>query len=249
MTGMMLYVRRLAVALLLVVAGLPGAAGASLWLAPGEPLGETQLGALVEPALPPGERFELAFTQPALPLHNPATTDAFLQLLELRFDPRSERFSGAFLVRLESGEERVLGLAGRARAMVEILVPVRTIAAGERLSADLLAPLVVAERQLRADTLVDPADLEDVEARRRLLPGRPLRRGDVRAPQLVRRGETVEIVYRAPGLELVTTGRALDDGSRGSVVGIANLDSGQRLSGLVTGPRRVTVGDQRRVVR
>ena len=247
---MMVFDLRLAVGLLLVlVTSLPGAARAGLWLAPGEPLGEGQLLALVEPALPPGERFAVEFSQPALPLHNPASTEAFLQLLELRVDPRTERFAGSFLVRLASGEERVLGLAGRAQAMVEIMVPVRTVAAGERLSADLLAPLIVPERQLRTDTLVDPTDLEDVEARRRLLPGRPVRQGDVQAPRLVRRGETVEVVYRAPGIELVTIGRALEDGSRGSVVGIANLDSGQRLAGLVTGPRQITVGAAGRVVR
>jgi flagella basal body P-ring formation protein FlgA len=235
--------------LLAVLVALPGPARAGLWLAPCEPLGAAHLSALVEPALPPGERFAVSFSQPALPLHNPAASPAFVQLLDLRHEPRTDRFSGTFLVRLETGEERVLGLAGQARALVEILVPVRSIAAGETLTPDLLEPLVVAERQLRADTLTDPADLLDVEARRRLLPGRPVRQGDVQAPRLVRRGETVEVVYRAPGIELVTMARALEDGSRGSVVGLSNLDSGQRLSGLVTGPGRITVGGPRRVVR
>ncbi len=235
--------RCFALALLsLLLAGLPGAARTAVWLAPGEPLGEMHLQALVEPALPPGEQFTLSFTQPSLPLHNPASNDALLQLLELRLDRRTERFSGSFLVRLESGEERVLGLAGLAQALVEVLVPVRSISTGEMLTAGLLEPLVVAERQLRADTLTDPAALQDVEARRRLLPGRPVRQGDVQAPRLVRRGETVEIVYRAPGIELVTMARALEDGSRGSVVGVSNLDSGQRLAGVVTGARRISVG-------
>jgi flagellar basal body P-ring formation protein FlgA len=240
-----LALRLLAIALL----ALPGTARAGLWLAPGEPLGEAHLSALVLPALPPGERFRVSFSQPALPLHNPATSEAFVQLLELRHEPRTDRFSGAFLVRLETGEERVLGLAGQAQALVEILVPVRAIRAGETLTSDLLRPMLVAERQLRADTLTDPADLADVEARRRLLAGRPVRQGDVQAPRLVRRGEAVELVYRAPGIELVTMARALEDGSRGSQVGVSNLDSGQRLSGLVTGPGRVTVGGPRRVVR
>ncbi len=235
--------------LLSVLVGLPGQARASLWLAPGEALAEGHLLALALPALPPGERFEVSFSQPALPLHNPAASEAFVQLLEFRHEPRTDRFSGAFLVRLETGEERVLGLAGQARALVEILVPVRSISAGERLTSDLLEPLVVAERQLRADTLTDPALLTDVEARRRLLAGRPVRQGDVQAPRLVRRGETVEVVYRAPGIELVTMARALEDGSRGSRVDVSNLDSGQRLAGLVTGPGRVTVGGPRRVVR
>ena len=241
---------RFALGLLLAVfVGLPGQARAGLWLAPGEPLGEAHLLALVEPALPPGERFRVSFSQPTLPLHNPAVSEAFVQLLELRHEPRTDRFSGAFLVRLETGEERVLGLAGRAQTLVEILVPVRAISAGETLTSDLLEPMLVAERQLRADTLTDPADLADVEARRRLLAGRPVRQGDVQAPRLVRRGATVEVVYRTPGIELVTMARALEDGSRGSVVGLSNLDSGQRLSGLVTGPGRVTVGAPRRVLR
>jgi flagellar basal body P-ring formation protein FlgA len=240
---MTLFSRHFAlIVLALLFAGLPGAARTAVWLAPGEPLGQMHLRALVEPALPPGEEFALSFSQPAVPLHNPASNDAFLQLLELRLDRRTERFSGSFLVRLESGEERVLGLAGQAQALVEVLVPVRSIGAGELLTADLLEPLVVAERQLRVDTITDPAALQDVEARRRLLPGRPVRQGDVQAPRLVRRGEAVEIVYRAPGIELVTMGRALEDGSRGNVVGVSNLDSDQRLAGVVTGARRITVG-------
>ncbi len=232
-------------AILLLLLAAPFAARAALWLAPGEPLGQAQLLALVEPALPPGERFEVAFTHPALPLHNPAASAAFLQLVDLHREPRTERFSGAFLVRLETGEERVLVLAGRAQAMVEVLVPARTVAAGERLDAGLLEPMLVIERQLRADSLVDPAELLGVEAQRRLLPGRPVRRGDVRAPRLVRRGEAVEVVYRAPGIELVTVARALEDGSRGSRVMVSNLDSGQRLSGVVTDVARIVVGGTR----
>jgi flagellar basal body P-ring formation protein FlgA len=232
-------------AILLCLLAVPSGARVALWLAPGEPLGHAQLLALVEPALPPGERFEVAFSQPALPLRNPAASEAFLELVELRLEPRTERFTGAFQVRLATGEERVLALAGRAQAVIEILVPARAVAAGERLDAGLLEPMLVIERQLRADTLVEPADLLGVEARRRLLPGRPVRRGDVQAPRVVRRGEAVEVVYRAPGIELVTMARALEDGSRGSLVAVSNLDSGQRFSGVVTDAGRIVVGATR----
>jgi flagella basal body P-ring formation protein FlgA len=186
---------------LLALALAPMAARASAWLSPGEPLTERHLLALVMPALPPGERFDVACTQPALPVRNPASSEAHLQLLELRHDARTDRFTGSFLVRLETGEQRVLGLAGRAEALVEVLVPVRAIAAGERLEAGLLEPLVVAGRRLRADTLIDDSEIIGAEARRRLLAGRPLRQGDVQEPRLVRRGEAVELVYRAPGIE------------------------------------------------
>jgi len=232
-----------ALLLLLLVPGLGASpVRAAAWLAPGEALTQAHLEALVQPMLPPGERFRISFAQPQLPLRNPARVEAALQLIELRFDPRTERFAGSLHVRLETGEQRVLRLGGEARALVEILVPVRSIQAGERLDGDLLEPLIVARSRLRRDVLVDPEALSGVEARRRLIAGRPVRQADVQEPRLVRRGDTVELVYRSSGLELLTAARALEDGSHGSLVTVANLDSGQRLAGVVTGAGRVAVG-------
>jgi flagella basal body P-ring formation protein FlgA len=227
----------------------PGTAQGLAWLAPGEPLLETHLAALVEPALPASQTFRLSFTHPPLPLSNPASSEARLQLLELRHDPRTERVTGTFLVRLATGEERAIGFAGEARAMVEAPVPVRTIAAGERLEPAMLELTLLAERQLRADTLLDPTELAGLETRRRLLPGRPVRRRDVQEQQLVRRGEPVDVVYRAPGVEVTVTARALQDGSRGSLVAATNLESGRRLTGVVTGAGQITLGTARELSR
>lgn len=242
--------RRILACLILSAAlAMPGTARGVAWLAPGEPLLETHLAGLVEPALPVSETFRLSFTHPALPLSNPASSEAHLQLLELRHDPRTERFTGAFLVRLATGEERSIGFAGEARAMVEVPVPLRTIAAGEQLGPALLELTLMAERQLRADTLLDPAELAGLETRRRLLPGRPVRRRDVQEQQLVRRGEPVDVIYRAPGVEVTVTARALEDGSRGSLVAVTNLESGRRLTGVVTGDGQITLGAAREISR
>jgi flagella basal body P-ring formation protein FlgA len=235
--------------ILLAALAMPGPARGLAWLAPGEPLLEAHLAALVEPALPASETFQLSFTHPALPLSNPASSEAHLQLLELRQDPRTERFTGAFLVRLASGEERAIGFAGEARAMVEVPVPLRTIAAGEQLEPTLLELTLLPERQLRTDTMLDPTELTGLETRRRLLPGRPVRRRDVQERQLVRRGEPVDVVYRAPGIEVTVTARALEHGSRGSLVTATNLESGKRLTGVVTGAGQITLGTRRELSR
>lgn len=236
--------------LALLTSGFAGKfAQAGAWLAPGEPLTGDQLVRLVEPALPAGERFRIDFAQPALPLHNPAETEAALRLLELRYDRGSQRFSGLLHVQLATGEQSVLRLAGTAQVLVEVLVPLRTIAAGERLDAGLLEPVILAEQRLRADTIIDPDMLVGSEARRRLMAGRPIRHGDIQEPRLIRRGDTVELVYRAPGIALTASARALEDGSRGNVVTVANLDSGQRLAALVTGPGQVAVGRRHKALR
>ncbi len=232
------------VPLLLWLAALLSAtpALAAAWLAPGEPLTQARLAALVEAALPPeGDGFEISFTAPSLPLANPASSEAGLDLVELRFDARSERFTGGLLVRLETGEQRVLGIGGRARVMTEVMVPMRPVAAGERLDPAWLEPTLVPARLLRADVLGPLEALDGIEARRRLAAGRPIRQADIQPVRLVRRGETVELRYRAPGIELVTLARALEDGGLGSVVQVANIDSERRLAARVTGPRLVEI--------
>ena len=52
----------------------------------------------------------------------------------------------------------------------------------------MLEIVALPERQLHADTLLDPSSLTGVEARRRLLPGRPVRRQDVQ-PRVPRGGK------------------------------------------------------------
>jgi flagella basal body P-ring formation protein FlgA len=239
--------RRLLIGCLTVLAATiwPAPAKSVVWLAPGEPLQAAHLEALVEPALPAGVTHSLRFTQPALPLANPATSDAQLQLLDLMLDPRTERFNGSMRVRLATGEVRVLALGGNARAMLDVPVPTHTISPGEPLEPSMLEIVALPERQVRADTLLDPSSLIGVEARRRLLPGRPVRRQDVQPMRLVRRGEPVGIVYRMPGMELTITGRALDDGGQGSLVGATNIESGQRLSGVVVGPGKILLDSRR----
>ena len=214
-------------------------------LAPGEALTEQHLSSLVTNALPPGELFDITFTSPSLPLANPADSKARLELLDFQLDAKNERFEGRFRVELDSGETGILALTGTARTMVEVMVPARVIATGERLTSLMLEPILVEVRRLRSDTITDIAQLNDVEASRRLPPGRPIRKKDVQELRLVRRGDTVEVLYRAPGIELTTLARALDDGGRGTVIKVANLDSGQRLSAIVSSHGQVTVGPVR----
>ncbi|HRY27177.1 MAG: flagellar basal body P-ring formation protein FlgA [Geminicoccaceae bacterium] len=226
----------------LAVAWLAAPALAASWLVPGEPLTEAHLAALVEAELPPhGDGFELSFTSPSLPLTNPAASRASLELVDLRFDLRSERFVGGLLVRLETGEQRILDVGGRAQVMAEVMVPTRPVAAGERLDPAWLEPALVPARLLRADALGSLDELDGTEARRRLAAGRPIRQADVQPTRLVRRGETVELRYRAPGIELVTLGRALEDGARGAFVQVANLDSERQLVARVVGSQLVEI--------
>lgn len=56
------------------------------------------------------------------------------------------------------------------------------------------------------------------------------------AEAAVRRGETVSLVYLAPGLSLTTRARALEDGAMGQSVRLLNTVSNRTVDAIVTGP-------------
>lgn len=56
------------------------------------------------------------------------------------------------------------------------------------------------------------------------------------AAAVVHRGETISLVFEAPGIQLSTSARALEDGALGDNVRLVNLSSNRTVNATVTGP-------------
>ena len=78
-------------------------------------------------------------------------------------------------------------------------------------------------------------------AARRLPAGAVVREGDLRAPQVIRRGEPVTIVLRDGALTISTSGQALNAGGLGETVRVLSDSTRRTLSGRVEAPGRVLV--------
>lgn len=63
----------------------------------------------------------------------------------------------------------------------------------------------------------------------------------VRTPLLVKRNETVTLIFRHGALTMETTGRSLDEGSDGDRITVMNTTSRKRITGRVIGQGRVEV--------
>ncbi len=228
--------------LLLAIARPPVAA--ELTLAPGEPLDEARVRGLIEPRLDArftDSRFAIEIFRPLLPLANAATVPTAIDVVDWRHDPRSGRFEARLLARLESGPQSRITVVGRAQELVPVPVPRQALARGTILTAELLEEAWLPVSRLREDTVLSGEDLIGRELRRSLRRGQPVRRGQVRWPRLVERGDVVTLVFDRPGLLLTALGRALEAGSRGQIIRLVNLDSERPLRGRVTGPRRVEI--------
>ena len=123
------------------------------------------------------------------------------------------------------------------------------------LAGQAFAGEMVANRTLRAGTILAPGDLAmrgdgdatrmealvGQEVRRAVYAGHVVLPGDLGPPTLVHRNDIVTMTFRSGALGLRTEGRALGSGGIGEKVEVMNLDSRLVVRALVTGSRQVEV--------
>jgi flagella basal body P-ring formation protein FlgA len=69
-----------------------------------------------------------------------------------------------------------------------------------------------------------------------------VRRADLVKPDIIRRDDSVTLVYAAPGIMLTTRGKAMESGGEGDIIRVLNAQTNRTLQGVVTGPGLVDIG-------
>ncbi len=77
------------------------------------------------------------------------------------------------------------------------------------------------------------------EARKHLRSGNPLRSSDLVSPQIIERGQTVDLVARSSGLLVNMQGKALANGAAGDRLLVQNTSSGKKVEGLIMASGKV----------
>ncbi|WP_158516265.1 flagellar basal body P-ring formation chaperone FlgA [Bosea vaviloviae] len=177
---------------------------------------------------------------PAIAIEPELTGD--VTVLDLGYDVRSRRVQARLIVPGSAAMRlKPIRITGQMVDTVEVVVPRRSIARGETLSATD----VVVERRPHdgqaTELIGDVKAAIDKVARRALNVGMPLRVGDVQREEIVGKGDLVTIVYAAPGLLISMRGKAGEAGAMGDVVTVTNPQSKRVLQGTVSGPGRVSV--------
>jgi flagellar basal body P-ring formation protein FlgA len=104
---------------------------------------------------------------------------------------------------------------------------------GELIRDDMLADDAEAARDGSGPFVESRSLIVGKVARLTLLPGHAIPFAGVSNRKLVANGAEVKLIYSDGGLEIMTTGAALQDGSIGDIVRVRNSDSGVTVSGAV----------------
>lgn len=141
------------------------------------------------------------------------------------------------------------------------LIAIALLAVPISAAAETQETSLVATRMIRAQTVLQAADVTLVdaaipgaltemsaavglEARVTLYPGRPVRAGDLGPPALVDRNATVSLAYRAGALTIMAEGRALERAGVGDLLRVMNLTSRNTVVGRLGADGIVELGPE-----
>ncbi|MBP0484577.1 flagellar basal body P-ring formation chaperone FlgA [Sagittula salina] len=136
-----------------------------------------------------------------------------------------DRDTGRFLANAVTEDGLTHRLAGIAVAQLSIPVPTRQLMPGQIVSKSDFNMVDLPLRRVGAYTVTAAEDLEGMQVRRMLSPGRPVMSQSVIQPLVITRGDKVNILYDDGRLVVTAPGRALDDAHKGQDVRIVNLVS------------------------
>jgi flagella basal body P-ring formation protein FlgA len=164
-----------------------------------------------------------------------------IEIRQLDYDQTAGRFTAVLLVGAGHPSQQRSIVTGRVFPTVPVPVMRRAINPGDVIRAEDIEWGSAREDQLRADAVTSPQQIIGQTPRIRLRPGETIRQGDTQPVVLVNRDSTITIVLDTGSIRLTALGRALDNGSRGQIVRVTNLQSRQTIEGVVAGPDLVTV--------
>lgn len=164
-----------------------------------------------------------------------------VRLEHLAHNARSGRFSGTIVSPVGADRVERTAISGQAVLMTEIPVLAAAMDAGEIISDHDLDWLRVPANRVNRNAMTDATDLIGMSVKRRILPGRPVRLGDVERPRMVQRGQLIAMVVQKGAMTLTATGRAMEDGGRDDFIRVQNTATHRLVEGRVIGPNQVLV--------
>ena len=118
---------------------------------------------------------------------------------------------------------------------IDVVITRENIIRNQVITADMVAIEARPSRQVRGTPLARPEEAIGFEATRTLRIGTILGASDLRAADLVRKGENVTLTITRGALSISVDTVAMEDAKLGEQVLLRNSDSGREIRGIVTG--------------
>jgi len=135
-------------------------------------------------------------------------------------------------VRCSQGADWTVYVPVTVRVQAPVLVAARPLPGGKQLAADDLTLQMAELTQLPAGVITNQQDALGKVLSSGVVAGHPLRQDMLRAPILVRQGQSVRLIAQGKGFKVSSEGKALSNAAIGQQVQV-KAQNGQTVSGVV----------------
>jgi flagella basal body P-ring formation protein FlgA len=184
-------------------------------------------------------KYRLTMQGRAVSFNVPVGTNPDVRVDGFQFDPRSGRFQAHISPAVNSEGLAPEMVYGQAMAIIEVPVLAQRMTRTDVIGESDVVWVSMPASRVTDGLATDIADLVGMSPRRTLTADQPIRLRDLQEPIMVAKNALVNMLVEVPGLTLTTVGRALDDGSMGSLIRVINTDTHQTVTARVSGPNRV----------
>jgi flagella basal body P-ring formation protein FlgA len=132
--------------------------------------------------------------------------------------------------------------ATASSSMVEALTYGRSIAAGDKITAEDLIYSPVLAQAVPSDALANPDDAIGLIAKRPLRTGQAVSRRDLIAAMVILKDDLVQIVYRDEGITINLQAKAIGPAALGQTFSALNISSKKTIEAVAIGPGQAAIG-------
>lgn len=189
------------------------------------------------------ERYDVSFAGNSAPnMVLPYGSEVNLSVKELNYDVLGKRYTATVAALDENGVAyETLRLSGFVHRVVSVPVLNKPLRNGDVIGQYDIDFIDLHQNDLRDDMIVSAENIIGMTPRRAVKADAPLRPIDIIAPKVVGRGKRVTMIYENGAISLTAIGKALEDGAKGDVIRISNIDSSRTVTGIVTAENEVTI--------
>lgn len=166
---------------------------------------------------------------------------ATAEVVSIAFHAESDRFEATLAGPSAQNPEAKISVTGRVDHMMSMPVLKHAVRSGEIVRADNIDWLEIPAKSVLPNNIMAADQLIGKTPRRVLIAGQPVKTSEVIQPLMVSRGEAVTIVYEKGPIMVTAKGKALEDGSQGSLIRVVNSTSDRSIDATVSDDGMVTV--------
>jgi len=174
-------------------------------------------------------------------IHGATDQPVAFVIREAQLNRATGRFSAVMHIPHGKNSGRNVPITGQVVSIIDIPVLNRRMKPGAVIHKGDVDLISVESRRTQRNIITDIEALIGKTPKRVVMPGRPIRAGEIRAPILVRKGSLATLTLETGNMLLTVKVRAAEDGSQGETIRVVNTRSNKSVEGLVTGHGRVVV--------